>query len=83
MTIDEMITVLQAAKAGKQIEVSIKGRNNWYLMDANWNFADCDYRIKPGPREWTVKLDPTTNEIYSGGWTNLGFTSIKVREVLE
>lgn len=56
MTIDEMIAVLQAAKAGKAIQCKGKRDKEWSditpFENATWDFNLADYRVKPEPREW-------------------------------
>lgn len=57
MTIDEMITVLQAAKDGKKIQARESRRDGAQWTPATapvWNFAAFAYRVKPEPME--VKL---------------------------
>lgn len=56
MTIDEMITVLRAAKEGKVIEAKSKMHDQWkeYVGSHCFvpDFQTYDYRVKPEPREW-------------------------------
>lgn len=69
MTIDEMIAVLQGAKAGKAVQylpILAKSRG-W--KDSNspgesllWDFVNYSYRLKPEPREFWIS--PETREIY-------------------
>lgn len=51
MNIDEMISVLQAAKAGKPIQFKVHD-GGWADVDntPDWNFSYCDYREKIVPR---------------------------------
>ena len=50
MTHDEMIAVIAAHKEGKQIECKSRSRNDWHdIAMPNFNFEECDYRIKPEP----------------------------------
>ena len=55
MTYDEQIAVLEAAKAGKNIERRSTKRyalHTWWSVDeSSFNFFDYDYRVKPEPRE--------------------------------
>jgi hypothetical protein len=83
MDIDSMIAVLQAAKAGKQIEYIWKKANDgkWCPSNDAWNFHEYDYRVKPEPREWTVWISPDGN-IYNQ-WSSTNWPQILVREVLE
>lgn len=60
MTIDEMISVLTAAKEGKAIEWRCKtgNRPEWYAGAPAWDFCQHDYRVKPEPREiWVNEYD--------------------------
>lgn len=58
MTIDEMIAVLQAAKEGKAIQARLRNSptDQWEVVSPSWNFAQCDFRIKPTPREWWINF---------------------------
>lgn len=60
MTIDEMITVLQAYKDGYMIQAKEKNTRGYFecLKDPSWNFADFDYRVKPKPKEIWVNEFP-------------------------
>ena len=53
MTIKQMIEVMQAYEDGKKIEVKAKRvDDNWsWTPYPSWNWAACDYRIKPEPLE--------------------------------
>lgn len=83
MNIDEMIFVLTAAKAGKPIQCSVKGENNWFQAGVRWNFATCDYRVKPSPREWTAEVLASGHLCTTfSGFASCGGPLIKVREVL-
>jgi hypothetical protein len=84
MTIDEMIAVLQAAKAGKKIEVRSNGSEIWNPMigtlcnHEDWsapcneppkfNFGMFDYRVKPEPREWDIAVHKQNNRPYPPDW---------------
>ena len=64
MNIQDMIDVLQAAKAGKTIQYAPAGEYNstsstrWVnALRPMWNFAEIDYRVKPEPREWTILVE--------------------------
>ena len=62
MTLNEMIDVLEAKKRGEIIQ------RQWKCCivpwsdddDPLWNFEQCNYRVKPKPREWWI------NEYESG-----------------
>lgn len=47
MTVDEMITVLQAYKAGKTIQFKPHVKSEWTTIDGepSWLFPFCDYRV--------------------------------------
>lgn len=47
-TIEEKIAIMQAFADGKEIEVSLKGENNWKPASVPvWDWFTDDYRIKP------------------------------------
>ena len=56
MSIDDMIAVLQAAKAGKKTQISSRSDNprKWFDMNLPcnhmFNFVTYDYRVRPEPR---------------------------------
>lgn len=91
MIIDQMISVLQAAREGKQIERRVKGTKNW--IDGtipSWNFCDIEYRVKPEPREFWIcesgnchcgSLGFVGFHVYTENQKVLG--QIHVREVIE
>ena len=61
MNYDQMIAVLQAAKDGKAIQMRSKVNRRtggaWYdVTDPLWDFAACDYRVKPEPRVFYAVL---------------------------
>lgn len=46
----EMITVIQAHSEGKSIECTHKTGDDWSTVESpEFNFMDCDYRVKPEP----------------------------------
>ena len=59
MTHDEIITVVQAHKEGKQIQCNHRRRDSWDDTDPPlWNFGFNDYRVKPEQKEfWHVRDD--------------------------
>jgi hypothetical protein len=66
MSLDDMISVLQDAKAGKNIQfraIRDGSAERWHDMALNyrasvsWNFNACEYRVRPEPREWTIAID--------------------------
>jgi hypothetical protein len=70
MTIDEMIAVLQAAKAGKQIQREY-GSNSaqWYDININeWLRMITTVRVKPEPREWDIAVHKANNRTYPPDW---------------
>ena len=55
MSIDEQIAILQAKKAGKQIQLASRQHDprTWLDVSCNghrFNFSNYDYRVKPEPR---------------------------------
>lgn len=53
MTHDEMIAVIQAHKAGKQIQIDYANKpSGWndMVLAPEWNFRDMKYRAKPEPK---------------------------------
>lgn len=88
-----MIAVLQAAKAGKTIE--LRQRDSSYpwvelYLRPLWAFDKNDYRVKPEPREWWLQPASTCDGYYvltdpakPKSWYNKdGQPYIKVREIL-
>jgi hypothetical protein len=56
MTYDEMIAVIQAAKAGKVIERQ-DGAQCWVrFRGLDFNFANYKYRVKPEPKRCWVRF---------------------------
>lgn len=48
--IDYMISVMQAYRDGKEIEVVLIGRDDWRPSHTpSWDWECCDYRVKPEP----------------------------------
>lgn len=82
MTIDEMIAVLQAAKAGKQIQCQENGLTYWMdVDDPTWNFYRRSYRVKPEPREWEMYEE--AGRVWPAHVGVDKRRTFKVREVLE
>lgn len=57
MTNKQIIEVVQAAEAGKQIETRLKGFNMWARNDVNsadWDFQKYEYRVAVEPREFKL-----------------------------
>ena len=50
-TLQEKIAVMQAAAEGKAIEIWDERRVWCNIVDPGWNWATCDYRVKPTPRK--------------------------------
>lgn len=81
MTIDEMIAVLTAAKAGKQLQLRFATEpDSWDdCSKPCFDFSRFDYRVKPEPREWDAWV---TGSVLLGS-KPVGYAKkIKVREVL-
>lgn len=55
MNTKEKIEVMQAWEDGKPIQYKTSIRDMWndweYSYEPNWNWEECKYRIKPGPKE--------------------------------
>lgn len=95
MTIDEMITVLQAAKEGKLIQCREKtDDDSAYWTEGSvgsfvWNFNNYDYRVKPEPMEldaWLGKDGKLAHPQYhcpEYDWVAKGYVKKKFREVIE
>lgn len=96
MSHDEMIAVITAHRDGKEIEIAAKHVSCYPKWNAVfvplWNFADCDYRIKPEPpkpREFWLRIGIETKGINTQFDTlnppqtsEPGHQFIRVREVL-
>ena len=54
MNIDDMIAVLQATKEGKTIQSRYNSSRPWQDCDPRWAFDNCEYRVKPEPREFLL-----------------------------
>ncbi len=75
----EAIIVMQAFVDGAEIE-STSAREEWHpIIESVWNWDDCEYRIKPSPREFWI--NPERMTVWSTKGTNND--CIKVREVLK
>jgi hypothetical protein len=85
MTIDEMIAVLQAAKAGKQIQFRWHSTAEWKDMSKLvWDFENYNYRVKPEPREWWIMEGALQREHPRHDFNEeYRYRMRKVREVLE
>lgn len=95
MTIDQMIAVLEGAKAGKPVEYRYAhaGIGPWlHILTENvtWNFRDFEYRLKPSPREFWVNFYNsgaysvyTSRESADMGHLGERVQCIHVREVME
>lgn len=46
--IDYQIRVMRAYKAGKEVQCRVRGlRLQWVDLGPHWNWAACEYRVKP------------------------------------
>lgn len=75
MTYDEMIDILQAAKAGKVIEYR-DHHAGWSKWTRNgFDFLSYQYRVKPEPKRCWVKWCENeicyTSHTYQKGWTEM------------
>lgn len=62
MTIDEMIAVLQAVKAGKNIQHRYDTTSNWLTTTHSISFCNdgiryIEYRVKPEPQRLLLRRD--------------------------
>lgn len=90
MNIDEMMVVLQAAKAGKEIQASFPGEEGWRRYDIHYTVSMMNLRVKPEPMEIWVNwyergkngyayASKTTADAQRGGTA----TQIRFREAVE
>ncbi len=88
MTDDEIISVVQAHKEGKEIQVNSNGTWRSVMGHPVWNFPEHEYRVAPEPRkprEWWLNdqnllfADEHTARSLS---TNTYYDPIHVREVI-
>ena len=59
-TIDEMISVMQAYRDGKKIEIRFKTpiKGEWGSTSMpTWDWVRCDYRVKPDPQKKVVPYE--------------------------
>ena len=92
MTIDEMIAVLQAYKAGRQIQLMFANEPDAWTdcKGPQFDFSTFAYRVKPEPREFWLEPSSTCDGYYVYDkedakpyvW-RCEAKRIKVREVLE
>ena len=94
-TTEKAIAVMRHFTSGAEIQVQYKDPGcdepvGW--LDAIcpvWDWFECEYRIKPKPREFWAGLDETgraigiTPAINSGSIPSYWGSTIKVREVIE
>ena len=86
MEIQEMIDVLEAAKAGKVVQSRYMHHHNCFTDMAvlTFNFEDYTYRVKPEPLELNIVICPKANHGYCKCMTKCSEAkTIKVREVIE
>lgn len=95
--IDYMISVMQAAKRGEEIQVNAKGSDKYWMTSRvpNWNWSQCDYRVKPKEpdRIYIVKDDSFHRAYTESGlnhaeqiaqmWRAKGYKGVRVVEVRE
>jgi hypothetical protein len=86
-----MIAVMQAYADGKEIQYRRIGNGEWDDCKPRWDWAACEYRVKPEPREWWI-LTTTRGGAYAvcaseimaaEGMLHPGQAIVHVREVLE
>lgn len=71
-SIDEMIEVMQAFKAGRKIQTRITSNDGWVdVVSPSWMWAGSDYRVKPEPRVFSFYFNEQSGGIVSvGEYTN-------------
>ncbi len=78
MSIDEQIAVMKAFKEGKTIECKVKNDDNdpWTeTKSPTWNFAVCEYRIKPEKTEIERMTNRQLSELIAKGYGEWKFNS--------
>lgn len=68
--LDYMLSVMQAAKEGKPIEVRERNAERWCEIDAedcSWNWSAFDYRVAPEPVEVAWEEFKGVNEYLRSG----------------
>lgn len=84
MTHDEMITVIQAHKEGKQLQIRdrhVQQRIWKDDLDPKFDFLVGEYRIKPTPREFWISPELGEVIIFASDTPKPGW--VHVQEVLE
>lgn len=74
MTDDEILTVVQAHKEGKQIQGKCRRLSNIWVDvvgELTWDFVDKEYRVKPEPRK-ELWLQECSDGLWQEKWTGLG-----------
>ena len=89
-TTKEMIEVMQAFEDGEDIQADCYDSAGWHdIVRSVWNWSDCDYRIKPKPREvWINEYEDGCKAVYdresfARNYRKPGGETIKFREVME
>ncbi len=66
MTIHEQIEVMQYYANGGKIEYKVQDIDWVTVSTPNWNWVDCDYRIKPEPFKKEFIIIKTETDGWSG-----------------
>lgn len=89
MNHSEMIAVIQAHKEGKTLEFRYKREGGYWeaprSQEFGWDFHAFDYRVKPEPREWTLRRSCSDHRMYDDALAEHRCPHceiIRVREVL-
>jgi len=81
----ELLPIIQAFAEGKTIETRGGPGGEWHRVKTDWELPfdlECEYRIKPEPREFWVQPDcQVVNDLHERPLDFEGW--IKVREVLD
>ena len=52
------IEVMQAFVDGKEIQCRSHNHSHWKYANPDWNFTNCEYRVKPEPKEVWINMYP-------------------------
>jgi hypothetical protein len=85
-TTQGMVSVMQAAAAGKPLQRRYRGLEfGWTdcALTDTWDWLNHDYRIRPAPREWCLYIHDDGTPRWQA-WTSQSVgQGIHAREVLE
>ena len=85
--LDRQITVMTAARAGKEIEFRRRSEVEWEICEyPQWDWANYDYRVAVRPRRWVIcrlgkQLYATLYEQYDWDSRNASFICIATEDL--